>query len=157
MVDRHGDVSVANVKWRKPVVMLINGGTRSGKEILAYGFKKYGLGEVIGTQTAGAVLAARAFLLSDGSLLLLAVNDVFVDGQRLEGVGVTPTLEVPFPVEYAQGKIPQLERADLQRVQGIAARLSACPRLPTLCQGRLAPGRVSCASASRGPRRSLSG
>jgi carboxyl-terminal processing protease len=111
MVDRHADVSVANVKWRKPVVMLVNGGTRSGKEILAYGFKKYGMGEVIGTRTAGAVLAARPFLLSDGSLLLLAVNDVFVDGQRLEGVGVTPTLEVPFPVEYAQGKDPQLERA----------------------------------------------
>ena len=111
MVDRHGDVSVANVKWRKPVVMLVNAGTRSGKEILAYGFKKYGLGELIGTRTAGAVLAARAFLLSDGSLLLLAVNDVFVDGQRLEGEGVTPTIEVPFPVEYAQGKDPQLERA----------------------------------------------
>jgi carboxyl-terminal processing protease len=111
MVDRQGDVSFANVKWRKPVVMLVNGGTRSGKEILAYGFKKYGLGEVIGTRTAGAVLAARAFLLSDGSLLILAVNDVFVDGQRLEGLGVTPTIEVPFPVEYAQGKDPQLERA----------------------------------------------
>jgi len=111
MVDRHGDVTVANVKWRKPVVMLINSGTRSGKEILAYGFKKYGMGEVIGTRTAGAVLAARAFLLSDGSLLLLAVSDVFVDGQRLEGVGVTPTLEVPLTVEYAQGKDPQLERA----------------------------------------------
>jgi carboxyl-terminal processing protease len=111
MVDRHGEVSFANVKWRKPVVMLVNRGTRSGKEILAYGFKKYGLGEVIGTRTAGAVLAARAFLLSDGSLLLLAVNDVFVDGQRLEGVGVTPTIEVPFPLEYAQGKDPQLERA----------------------------------------------
>jgi len=111
MVDRDGDVAVSNVKWRKPVVMLVNGGTRSGKEILAYGFKKYGLGEVIGTRTAGAVLAGRAFLLSDGSLLLLAVADVRVDGQRLEGVGVTPTIEVPFTVEYAQGKDPQLQRA----------------------------------------------
>ena len=111
MVDRSGDVSVTNVKWRKPVVMLVNGGTRSGKEMLAYGFKKYGVGEVIGTRTAGAVLAGRAFLLSDGSLLLLAVADVLVDGQRLEGLGVTPTIEVPFVVEYAQGKDPQLERA----------------------------------------------
>jgi carboxyl-terminal processing protease len=31
--------------------MLVNGGTRSGKEVLAYGFKKYQIGEVIGTQT----------------------------------------------------------------------------------------------------------
>jgi carboxyl-terminal processing protease len=36
---------------------------------------------------------------------------VLVDGQRLEGVGVTPTVEVPFALEYAQGKDPQLERA----------------------------------------------
>ncbi len=111
MTDRDGDVSVSNVKWRKPVVMLVNRGTRSGKEILAYGFKKYSVGEVIGTRTAGAVLAGRAFLLSDGSLLFLAVADVLVDGQRLEGIGVVPTIEVPFVVEYAQGKDPQLERA----------------------------------------------
>lgn len=111
MVDRDGDTSVSNVKWRKPVVLLVNDGTRSGKEILTYGFKKYGLGEVVGTRTAGAVLAGRAFLLSDGSLLLLAVSDVFVDGQRLEGSGVTPTVDVPFALEYAGGKDPQLERA----------------------------------------------
>jgi carboxyl-terminal processing protease len=91
--------------------MLINGGTRSGKEILAYGFKKYALGEVIGTPTAKAVLAATAFLMSDGSLLLLAVSDVRVDGERLEGAGVTPTIDVPFDPTYAAGKDPQLDRA----------------------------------------------
>lgn len=110
-VDRHGDRSIINFKWRKPVLMLINEGTRSGKEILAYGFKTYGLGELVGTRTAGAVLAARAFLLRDGSLLLVAVLDVLVDGQRLEGLGVTPTIDTPFTLEYAQGKDPQLERA----------------------------------------------
>jgi carboxyl-terminal processing protease len=82
-----------NVKWRKPVAMLVNGGTRSGKEVLAYGFKKYRLGEVIGTRTEGAVLAATAFLVGRG-LLLLAVEDVLVDGDRLEGVGVAPTIEI---------------------------------------------------------------
>jgi carboxyl-terminal processing protease len=111
LVDRGGQQSVGNAKWRKPVVMLVNGGTRSGKEILAYGFKKYGLGAVVGTPTAGAVLASRAFLLSDGSLLLVAVADVLVDGQRLEGTGVMPTIHVPFSVEYAQGQDPQLARA----------------------------------------------
>jgi carboxyl-terminal processing protease len=110
-VDRHGRSSIVNFKWRKPVAMLVNSGTRSGKEILAYGFKTHGLGEIIGTHTAGAVLAARAFLLRDGSLLLVAVLDVLVDGQRLEGVGVAPTIDVPFALEYAQGKDPQLERA----------------------------------------------
>jgi carboxyl-terminal processing protease len=110
-VDRQGSASIVNFKWRKPVLMLVNGGTRSGKEILAYGFKTYGLGEIVGTRTAGAVLAGRAFVLRDGSLLLVAVLDVLVDGQRLEGRGVTPTIDTPFSLEYAQGKDPQLERA----------------------------------------------
>jgi carboxyl-terminal processing protease len=117
--ERGGDRSVINAKWRKPVALLINGGTRSGKEVLAYGFKKYGYGPVIGTRSAGALLAARAFLL-DGGLLLLPVADVAVDGERLEGRGVTPTIEVPFDLPYAAGADPQLERAldELARVVG---------------------------------------
>ncbi len=108
---RNGETGLVDVKWRKPVAMLINGGTRSGKEVLAYGFKKYQLGELIGARTEGAVLAATAFLIGDQGLLLLAVEDVLVDGQRLEGVGVTPTIEVAFDSRYAAGADPQLERA----------------------------------------------
>jgi carboxyl-terminal processing protease len=111
LINRHGRQSVAPVSWRKPVAMLVNGGTRSGKEILAYGFREYGVGEVIGSRTAGAVLAGRAYLMSDGSLVLVAVADVRVDGQRLEGMGVVPTISVPFALPYAQGRDPQLDRA----------------------------------------------
>jgi carboxyl-terminal processing protease len=108
VTDRSGAHEFENVKWRKPVAMLVNGGTRSGKEVLAYGFKKYRLGEVIGTRTEGAVLAATAFLVGRG-LLLLAVDDVQVDGERLEGVGVAPTIEVQ-PASGG-GDDPQLNRA----------------------------------------------
>lgn len=108
---RNGTYVTRTARWRKPVAMLINGGTRSGKEILAYGFKKYGLGEVIGTTTAKDVLAATAFFMSDNSLLEVAVNDVKVDGERLENVGVTPTIEVPFERAYANGHDPQLDKA----------------------------------------------
>jgi carboxyl-terminal processing protease len=111
MTERDSERETSNVKWRKPVALLINGGSRSGKEVLAYGFKKYGVGDVIGTRTAGALLAGRAFLLKDDSLLLLAVADVEVDGERLERVGVAPTIEVPFPLAYAGGKDPQLDKA----------------------------------------------
>ncbi len=109
--DRNGETGFVDVKWRKPVAMLINEGTRSGKEVLAYGFKEYRLGELIGHRTEGAVLAATAFLIGDDGLLLLAIEDVLVDGQRLEGVGVTPTIEVPFDWRYAAGGDPQLDRA----------------------------------------------
>ena len=109
--DRNGETGFVDVKWRKPVAALINEGTRSGKEVLAYGFKEYRLGELVGHRTEGAVLAATAFLIGDDGLLLLAVEDVLVDGQRLEGVGVTPTIEVPFNSRYAAGGDPQLDRA----------------------------------------------
>ena len=108
---RNGETGFVDIKWRKPVAALINQGTRSGKEVLAFGFKEYGLGELVGHRTEGAVLAATAFLIGDDGLLLLAVEDVLVDGQRLEGVGVTPTIEVPFDSRYAAGNDPQLDRA----------------------------------------------
>src|SRR6202167_4500329 len=112
--DRNGETGLVDVKWRKPVAALINEGTRSGKEVLAYGFKEYRLGELVGHRTEGAVLAATAFLIGDDGLLLLAVEDVLVDGQRLEGVGVTPTIEVPFDSRYAAGGGPHLRPPPLR-------------------------------------------
>lgn len=88
--DRQGNAREFSTQWRKPVGLLINGGSRSGKEILAYGFKKYDIGPVIGERTAGAVTAGRIFFLPDNSLLYLAVNEVAVDGEILEGIGVYP-------------------------------------------------------------------
>jgi carboxyl-terminal processing protease len=111
LTGRSGERDVVNGRWAKPVVLLINGGTRSGKEVLAFGFKKYGYGQVVGTRSAGALLAGRAFLMSNGDLLLLAVTDVSVDGERLEGRGVHPDVAVPFDIRYAQGHDPQLARA----------------------------------------------
>lgn len=111
LTGRNGTTNLVGYRWGKPVAMLINGGTRSGKEVLAYGFKKNGFGQVIGERTAGALLAGTAYLLSDGSLLILAVEDAAVDGERIEGKGVAPSIEVPFDVPYAAGKDPQLDRA----------------------------------------------
>ncbi|MBO0710452.1 MAG: hypothetical protein J2P47_04135 [Acetobacteraceae bacterium] len=111
VIGRSGRSHLEATRWRKPAAMLVNQGTRSGKEVLADGFRNYELGPLIGTRTAGAVLAASAFLISDGSLLLLALDDVRVDGHRLEGVGVEPTIAVPFDIRYAAGADPQLDRA----------------------------------------------
>lgn len=101
----------SNSAWSKPVVMLVNEGSRSGKEILAYGFRKYGIGPVVGAKTAGAVVGGNLWVMDDGNILYLAYADVQVDGVRLEGVGVEPDIEVPFSLEYAQGADPQKERA----------------------------------------------
>jgi carboxyl-terminal processing protease len=110
-IARDGKENLINYSWKKPVVALINEGSRSAKEILAFGFKKYKIGPVIGSKTAGYVVAGRPFLMKDGSLLYLAVVDVSVDGERLEGKGVTPDISIPSPIPYSQGTDLQKERA----------------------------------------------
>lgn len=108
---RDGVKRETQMQWKKPVVMLVNGGSRSGKEILAYGFRKYNIGKIVGSETAGAVVAGSPFIMPDGSLLYLAVADVFVDGERLEGNAIIPDVEVALAIPYAEGIDLQKERA----------------------------------------------
>lgn len=109
--DRDGAVRDHASTWRKPVALLVNEGTRSGKELLAFGFQRYGYGPVVGSTTAGAVTAGGCQAIGVRGLLYFGLRDVLVDGERLEGRGVKPDIEVPFPIPYAGGRDPQLERA----------------------------------------------
>uniref|UniRef100_A0A7C3PTV7 Peptidase S41 n=1 Tax=Oscillatoriales cyanobacterium SpSt-418 TaxID=2282169 RepID=A0A7C3PTV7_9CYAN len=112
ILPRRGIRNTTQSHWNKPVVMLVNEGSRSAKEILAYAFKQYKIGPVVGAKTAGAVVAGRAFPMSDGSALYVAVTDVLVDETlRLEGQGVMPDIEVPTKLPYAAGGDPQKEQA----------------------------------------------
>ncbi|HEX6886175.1 MAG TPA: S41 family peptidase [Planctomycetota bacterium] len=108
---RDGEERAPVASWTKPVVLLVDEGTTSGKEIFAHGFRRLGLGKIVGTRSAGAVLGARLFVLSDGSVLYLAVQDVHVDGERLEGRGVEPDVLVPWSRPFSGGADPQLEAA----------------------------------------------
>lgn len=110
LIGRDGGPRQGNTRWRAPVILLINEGTRSMKEIFAYGFRKHGYGDLVGSPTAGSVLGARGFLLDEG-LLVLPMFGIQVDGETLEGRGVAPTIEVPFDLRYAEGRDPQLDRA----------------------------------------------
>jgi len=111
MIGRDGRVSSWDEQWKKPVVMLVNGGSRSGKEILAFAFQRYKIGPVIGSPTAGAVVGGRPYPLKRGGVLYLAVADVKVDGVRLEGNPVQPDVVVERTIPYCQGADPQLEKA----------------------------------------------
>ncbi|MBD1909088.1 MULTISPECIES: S41 family peptidase [unclassified Leptolyngbya] len=106
--------------WNKPAVMLINAGSRSSKEILAYGFQQERVGPLVGAATAGAVVAGRPFLMQDGTLLYVAVADVLINqSERLEGRGVRPDVEVIASIPYAQGADLQKERAIATAIQAI--------------------------------------
>jgi carboxyl-terminal processing protease len=110
MIESDGDTRFINTRWRKPVVAIIDEGTRSGMEIFANALKSKDI-PLVGTPSAGDVVAGRGFLLPDDSLLELAVADVVIDGKRLEGNPVEPDVLVPFDIRYADGADPQLEAA----------------------------------------------
>ena len=91
---RDGSTGTYSGVWEKPVALLVNERSTSGKELFTYGFKKLTIGPVIGSQTAGAVVAGRIFLLSSGDVLYVASRAVSVDGMQLEGTGVKPDIIV---------------------------------------------------------------
>lgn len=105
----------------KPVVILINGGSRSGKELLAYYFKKTGRGLLVGERTAGFVTAGRWKRISKDSMLYYCVMTMFIDGKNLEGAGIEPDIEVPFDIRFAAGNDIQLQRAKNEMVRLIEA------------------------------------
>jgi carboxyl-terminal processing protease len=111
-IPRNGKRNTYRYQWKKPAIMLVNEGSRSSKEILAFAFREYKIGQLVGSQTAGAVVAGRPFFMPDGNMLYLAVADVLVnETERLERKGVTPDITVPFPLGYAQGADPQKQLA----------------------------------------------
>ncbi len=114
--------------WHKPVVLLVDGGSRSGKEILAYAYRKHGLARLVGERTAGAVLGGKPLSLGDGSLLYVAVSDVLVEGERLEGVGVDPDVHVARELPYSGGRDPQLAVAVAEAARLAAERVRAQDR-----------------------------
>jgi C-terminal processing protease CtpA/Prc len=109
-IDRKGEGHLSNVRWHKPLVAIIDGGTRSGLEVFAYDLKARGV-PLIGVRTAGALLGGRGYLLPDDSLLELAVAGVEVNGEKIEGKGVEPDVVVPFDLRYAAGRDPQRDAA----------------------------------------------
>ncbi len=121
VIKRNGEHSAMDSQWRKPAAYLVNGFSRSGKELLAFGAKKYGLATVIGERTAGHVLGGRLFPLSNGDMLFLAVQQYRIDGVDLEGIGVEPDVEIPFDVRYCAGRDVQIEKA----VDYLVEKLSA--------------------------------
>ncbi len=114
---RKGKKRTSTVVFKKPIVAIINGGSRSGKEQLAYSLKKTKRALVIGDRTAGYFLAGSIQPINDKCFLYLAVLDCSLSGVRLEGVGVEPDLRVQNDKTTAADK--QLETAKDELVKRI--------------------------------------
>jgi carboxyl-terminal processing protease len=95
------------------MVVLINEGVRSGKEALAYQFKKSKRAVLIGTRTQGAFTGGRAIFNEEKLpfFLYLASSEILLDGNKIEGRGILPDEGISYPLQESSNVDPQLNAA----------------------------------------------
>jgi carboxyl-terminal processing protease len=82
------------------MVVLINGGTSSGAEIVAGALQDAHRAKLVGEKTFGTGTVLETFSLSDGSALLLAIEEwVTPNGHVIWHHGITPDVAVSLPPE----------------------------------------------------------
>lgn len=92
-----------------PMAVLVNGESYSAAEFFAVALQEYEAATVVGEKTSGKGYFQSTFTLSDGSAVALSIGKYFTPkGISLEGVGITPDVEVPvdeetmFAIYYGQ-------------------------------------------------------
>ncbi len=76
--------------YQRPLVVIINRGSRSAKEVFAYIMKSAKRATLVGETTAGNVLGTFPSAVGDWGYLEIPMVDVKANGVRLEKVGVSP-------------------------------------------------------------------
>jgi carboxyl-terminal processing protease len=98
---------------KAPLVVLVDGDTGSGSEILAASFREYQLALLVGQKTAGSVGIANTRQLSNGSTVQLTVRRLLsASGAQLDRLGVQPDEAVTLSAQDLEaGQDPQRDEA----------------------------------------------
>ena len=85
-----------------PMAVLVNGGSYSAAEFFAAAMAEYDAAVVVGEKTSGKGHFQYTYELNDGSAVALSVGKYYTpNGISLEGVGITPDVEVSVTEERA--------------------------------------------------------
>jgi carboxyl-terminal processing protease len=86
-------------KWDCPIVILINGGTASAAEIVTGALKDNKRAIVLGTKTFGKGSVQTIIPMRENTALRLTTARYYTpNGTSIQGVGIAPDIEAPFPL-----------------------------------------------------------
>ena len=87
------------VEWNEetPVVVLTDGNSHSAADYFPAAMKELERATIVGMPSAGNTEGITGFILSDGTLIRMAISILALnDGSLLEGIGVIPDIVVPL-------------------------------------------------------------
>lgn len=95
-----------------PLVVLTNGGSASGSEIVTAAFKDLHRAQIIGEKTAGALGGAIDVALPEGGMSVTVERITSPQGHVVEAIGISPDVPVALgEADMEQGIDPQLQAA----------------------------------------------
>jgi len=100
-------------KWHGRVVILTNEHTVSAGEMVCAFAQENRLATLLGTETAGRLIPGSGFKVGYGYMVIMPKAAYITwQGNRFEGRGVKPDVELPWsPEDFRQGRDNQLEAA----------------------------------------------
>jgi len=106
-VDREGrreEIPSRNrVIWKKPTVVLIDGGSASASEILAGALRDNKIATLVGQKSFGKASVQNVRRLNDGSAILVTVAKYLTpSGEDINKKGIAPDVEVAFTTAEAE-------------------------------------------------------
>ena len=114
-LDAEGKVYESNAKGISvPLAIIVNENSASASEILAAAVQDHGTGVVVGMTTFGKGVVQTSMQLEGNQAWLKLTTDAYYTpaGRNIDGIGVTPDIEIALPDEFTGLAIDQIEQED---------------------------------------------